>query len=148
MELLASRVDTRPIAVHILVYTVMEDAMAKYDRLAEHLSGLDRARKHTLSFERIESILGSSLPHSARTYQAWWANQKNGRHSQANAWLGEGWVTEDLSLDTCSITFAASATPRAPRAATKPGFSIDAAKRGVAIHYGVRPDQVDITIRG
>jgi hypothetical protein len=122
--------------------------MAKYDRLAQHLSGLDRSRKHTLSFERIEAVLGFSLPQSARAYQAWWANQKNGRHSQANAWLGEGWVTEDLSLESRSVTFAASGSPRAPRAVTKPGFSIDAAKRGLAVHYGVRPDQVDITIRG
>jgi len=121
--------------------------VAKYDRLAKHLSGLDRSRKHTLPFERIEAILGFPLPRSAKTYQAWWANQKNGRHVQANAWLDEGWVTEDLALNSRSVTFAASGTPRAPRSIIKPGFSIDAAKRGLAIHYGVRPDQVDITIR-
>ena len=121
--------------------------MPKYDRLGRHLSGLDRGTKHMLTFDRIESLLGFVLPRSAKTYQAWWANQKNGRHVQANAWLDEGWVTEDLSLADRRVTFAPSNTRRAPRDVTKPGFSIDAAKRGVGLHYGVRPDQVEITVR-
>jgi len=122
--------------------------MPKYDRLGLHLSGLDRSRKHMLTFDRIESLLGFALPRSAKTYQAWWANQKNGRHVQANAWLDEGWVTEGLSLTSRLVTFAPSNTPRSPRSVSKPGFSIEAAKRGVALHYGVRPEQVDINIRG
>lgn len=121
--------------------------MSKYDRLGKHLSGLDRSKKHSLAFGRIELILGFPLPRSARTHQAWWANQKNGRHVQANAWLDEGWVTEDLSLSGHRVTFAPSDTPRSPRAVEKPGFSIEAAKRGLAMRYGVRPDQVEITIR-
>ena len=121
--------------------------MPKYDRLGRHLSGLDRSQKHTLTFDQIESLLGFALPRSAKSYQAWWANQKNGRHVQANSWLDEGWVTEDLSLAERRVTFAQSNVPRMPRAVAKPGFSIDAAKRGLALHYGVRPGQVDITIR-
>jgi hypothetical protein len=121
--------------------------MSKYDRLGKHLSGLDRRRKHTIGFDRIESVLGFSLPRSARTYQAWWANQKDGRHVQANAWLDEGWVTEDLSLSEGHVTFAPTELPRSPRAVEKPGYSVEAAKRGVALRYGVRPDQVEITIR-
>jgi hypothetical protein len=122
-------------------------SVAKYDRLGKHLSGLDRARKHRLGFDRIEAILGFALPRSARSHQAWWANQKNGRHVQANAWLDEGWVTEDLSLSDRQVTFAPSDLPRSLRTVEKPGYSIDAAKRGVALRYGVRPNQVDITIR-
>lgn len=121
--------------------------MSKYDRLGQHLSGLDRSRGHTLSFDRIETLLGFALPRSARTYQAWWANQKNGRHVQANAWLDEGWLTEDLSFARHTVTFRPTNVPREPQAVTKPGNSIQEAKRSVAMHYGVRPDQVEITIR-
>ena len=72
--------------------------MAKYDRLGEHLSGLSRDTSHTLSFDRIEAIVGFALPKSARAYQAWWANQVGGGHVQANAWLDQGWHTAELSL--------------------------------------------------
>ena len=121
--------------------------MAKYDRLGQHLAGLDRSLSHTLDFSGIEAILGFALPRSARAHQAWWANQKNGRHVQANAWLDSGWVTEALSLSSRRVTFTSSVTPRSPRAASHPGLTIEAARRGLALHYGVRPDQVDIIIR-
>ena len=121
--------------------------MAKYDALGKHLARLDRSRKHRLSFDRIESVLGFTLPRSAKSYQAWWANQKNGRHVQANAWLDAGWVTEDLSLAERHVTFAPSDAPRTLQSVSSPGFTIEAAKRGVALRYGVRPDQVDIIIR-
>jgi hypothetical protein len=124
--------------------------MSKYDRLGEHLSGLDRETVHTLSFERIEAILGCRLPRSAREYQAWWANQIGAGHVQSNAWLDNGWHTELLSLSHKHVTFRPVATPRAPRGARKPtkGLSIDQAKRAVAIHHGVRLDQVEISLRG
>ena len=121
--------------------------MSKYDRLGRHLSGLDRSRGHTLRFDRIEGLLGFALPKSATIHQAWWANQKNGRHVQANAWLNEGWVTEDLSLARRTVSFRPTNLPREPQAVRKPGKSIQEAKRAVAMHYGVRPDQVEITIR-
>lgn len=125
--------------------------MSKYDRLGEHLSGLDRSDSHTLSFERIEAILGSTLPKSARDYQAWWANQVGGGHVQANAWLDNGWHTEQLSLARRQVTFTPVATPRAPkgvRGSRPRGLSIDEAKRSVALRYGVRPEQVEISVRG
>ena len=124
--------------------------MSKYDRLGKHLSGLDRATSHTLGFDRIEAILGFALPKSAHDYQAWWANQVGGGHVQANAWLDNGWHTEQLSLDRRQVTFTPVATPRAPkgvRSSSPRGLSIDEAKRGVAIHYGVRSDQVEISVR-
>ena len=124
--------------------------MPKYDRLGEHLSGLDRSTTHTLGFERIESILGSRLPKSAREYQAWWANQVGEGHVQSNAWLDNGWHTEMLSLKDMHVTFKPVATPRAPKGARKPappGLSIENAKRAVAIHYGVRANQVEISLK-
>ena len=124
--------------------------MAKYDPLGEHLSGLPRDTSHTLSFDRIEAILGFSLPKSARSYQAWWANQVGGGHVQANAWLDEGWHTEQLSLAQRQVIFTPVATPRAPKSARDsalPGLSIDEAKRAVALRHRVRPEQVEIAIR-
>ena len=124
--------------------------MSKYDPLAKHLRGLDRGASHTMSFERIEAVLGFSLPKSARQYQAWWANQVGAGHVQSNAWLGEGWHTESLSLSGSNVTFKPVETPRAPKSArgpTRRGLSIDEAKRQVAIHYEIRTDQVEITLR-
>lgn len=124
--------------------------MSKYDRLGEHLSGLDRGTTHQLSFERIEAILGFRLPKSAREYQAWWANQVGEGHVQSNAWLDNGWHTELLSLTGKHIAFKPVNTPRSPKGArtSARGLSIDDAKRAVAVHYGVRSDQVEISLRG
>jgi len=123
--------------------------MSKYDRLGEHLSGLDREMTHILSFDRIEAILGFSLPRSAREYQAWWANQVGAGHVQSNAWLDNGWHTELLSLSRKHVTFKPVDTPRAPKGARKvaAGMSIEEAKRAVAVHYGVQPGQVEISVR-
>ena len=124
--------------------------MPKYDRLGEHLSGLGRDSSRTFSFDRIEAILGFTLPKSARTYQAWWANQVGGGHVQANAWLDEGWRTEQLSLTRRQVTFTPVAIPRAPkgeRGSALAGLSIDEARRAVALRYRVRPEQVEIAVR-
>jgi hypothetical protein len=125
--------------------------MSKYDPLGEHLSGLGRSDSHMLTFDQIEAILGFSLPKSARQYQAWWANQVGSGHVQSNAWLDNGWHTELLSLGGKHVTFKPVDTPRAPKGArksTSSGLSIDDAKRAIAIHYGVRADQVAISLRG
>ena len=123
--------------------------MSKYDRLGEHLAGLDRGSSHILSFDRIEAVLGCALPRSARDYQAWWANQVGPGHVQSNAWLDNGWHTESLSLTGKHVTFKPVSTPRAPKGARRPaaGLSIGEAKRAVALHYGVRPNQVEISLR-
>ena len=78
--------------------------MSKYDRLGEHLSGLDRGTTHVLSFERIEAILGFRLPRSARDYQAWWANQVGAGHVQSNAWLDKQyWFTTGTELICAAV---------------------------------------------
>jgi hypothetical protein len=125
--------------------------MSKYDRLGEHLSGLDRETTHTLSFDRIEGILGFRLPKSAREYQAWWANQTGGGHVQSEAWVANGWHSEQLSLAGKHVTFkAVDAVPRskATRQRTGRGLSISEAKQAVALHYGVHADRVEISVTG
>src|SRR5690349_4269994 len=134
-----------------LVYTTPdqeERTMSKYDRLGEHLSGLVRDTTHTLSFDRIEAILGFRLPKSAREYQAWWANQTGGGHVQAEAWVANGWHTEQLSLAGKHVTFKAIDTSARSKERGHPaarGLSIAEAKRAVALHYGVHADRVEIS---
>jgi Nuclease subunit of the excinuclease complex len=77
--------------------------MSKYERLTAHLHGLS-GNEWTATFQELEKVLGFSLPSSARTYNAWWANDVTGsRHS--NAWLSAGWNTSDINLTGKSVTF-------------------------------------------
>lgn len=80
--------------------------MSKYDPLTIHLEGLS-ANEWTASFQVLEEVLGFSLPASAQTYSAWWANDAtSARHAQA--WLSAGWKTSDLNLTGRSVTFLRS----------------------------------------
>ncbi|MCD9625630.1 DUF7662 domain-containing protein [Rhabdothermincola salaria] len=78
--------------------------MAKYDPLHEHLvSKPDSLLK--LSFSEIERIFGEPLPASARKHQAWWANESDGSHVEARAWLDAGYRTQGLDLNSETIEF-------------------------------------------
>lgn len=126
--------------------------MSKYDPLERHLLGLDRTVEHRMSFAQIEQIVGCALPPSARTYQAWWANQRGAGHSQAHSWMGAGWHTGELDLKSKCVTFRPVDLPREPKlsgaapASTRP-LTIDEAKAGIALRLGVRASDIDITIR-
>ncbi|CCV10904.1 hypothetical protein [Mesorhizobium sp. STM 4661] len=76
--------------------------MTKYAPISDFLQrqALDEL---SLDFEKIEEILGASLPRSAYDYQAWWANDLS--HSQGKSWLDAGWKTENLNLTRRSVTF-------------------------------------------
>lgn len=76
-------------------------ARGKYAPLFRHLAALDMPRWQT-TFGDIESILGFSLPNSARIHRPWWSNQANGGHSHALAWQAAGWRT-------CAVDLAAEA---------------------------------------
>lgn len=70
----------------------------KYQRLYTFLSRL-QAEEWRASFSEIESILGFSLPVSARLHRPWWANQSGGSgHSQALAWGVAGWETAEVDM--------------------------------------------------
>ncbi len=79
--------------------------MSKYARLGRHLeeSGMESVR---LSFAEIERILGFSLPGSARSYRAWWANEARGSHSHAKyGWMAGGYRVLSLRLEAEHVTF-------------------------------------------
>ncbi len=81
--------------------------MAKYDPLRDFLAGLPRGqRRVTMSFAKVEEVLGASLPPSAHQYEDWW--QGSTRWSKAitiRAWEKVGWVVDDLNLRSRLVTF-------------------------------------------
>ncbi len=79
--------------------------MSRYSPLGRYLEGLGRERVG-MGFEEIERILGFSLPKSARTYRAWWANEARGSHSHAKyGWMHGGYRVHSLSFKTERVTF-------------------------------------------
>ena len=65
--------------------------MGKYEHLGDYLME-QPGDCCTLTFGRIEEIIGASLPSSARHHRAWWAN--DGTHPQARSWMRAGWSSE------------------------------------------------------
>jgi hypothetical protein len=72
--------------------------MTKYDPLRAFLESTASDISETaLSFRKIEVILGSSLPPSARKHRAWWANPSSPYdHPYAQAWLAAGWEVDTV----------------------------------------------------
>jgi hypothetical protein len=80
---------------------------SKYDALAAHLHR-QRQSPHTLSFAGIEDLIGTPLPDSSRTHNAWWGNDQSpdSTHSQAkHGWLAAGWEVESVDPERQFVTF-------------------------------------------
>lgn len=77
--------------------------MSKYEPLQKFFEQA-KSVQITLSFEEVEKILGAKLPASAKTHQAWWANNPTG-HSHCRAWVDAGWRTENLNLRERKVDF-------------------------------------------
>src|ERR1700739_970330 len=58
----------------------------------------------TVSFSRIEEILGRKLPPTAYENPTWWTNNPTG-HSQAKAWLGAGFRPEPVVTSSRLVVF-------------------------------------------
>lgn len=76
----------------------------KYEPLKRHLQSQLTAAQARMTFAEIEGLLAFPLPMSARKYQAWWSNTRQG-HSHAAAWLDADWRTADLDLAGEAVTF-------------------------------------------
>jgi len=76
----------------------------KYEALKRHLEHQFDLDRTSMSFAEIEGVLAFPLPVSARKYQAWWSNARQG-HSHAAAWLDAGWRTADLDLTGETVSF-------------------------------------------
>jgi hypothetical protein len=90
-----------PIAIAILA------RVAKYDPLRDHLDGLPRGQNRaTMTFARIEQLLGEPLPPSARAYDDWWRGRARWRKVlEARPWESVGWTVDDLDLKLGLVTF-------------------------------------------
>jgi hypothetical protein len=78
--------------------------MSKYDSLKGVLLRTNGTGV-TLTFTEIERALGFRLPISARKYRPWWANQSDGAHVQAQAWMGAGWRVWSVDLASETVRF-------------------------------------------
>jgi len=78
--------------------------MGKYEPLADYLKER-RSRSWEARFSEVEQVLGFPLPRSARTYREWWANQRDGGHSQAKGWQAAGWRVWSVDLVREQVEF-------------------------------------------
>jgi len=81
--------------------------MSKYDPLRIFLeNAATSVSEMTLTFQRIELILGLTLPPSARRHRAWWANPGTPHdHPYAQAWLTAGWKVDTVDQQAEWVRF-------------------------------------------
>ncbi|HPL67324.1 MAG TPA: hypothetical protein PLG94_12390 [Smithellaceae bacterium] len=78
--------------------------MSKYDPFKEFLAGIDIEESDIkISFDDIESIMGTSLPKTARLDRTWWANTMRSNH--AKSWLAQGWKVDKVELAQGVVLF-------------------------------------------
>ena len=77
----------------------------KYGALYRHLTALTE-QEWRATFLDVEIVLGSTLPRSARSHQAWWSNTTT--HSHAKSWLWAGWRTRNVNLNQETLLFVRS----------------------------------------
>ena len=84
--------------------------MPKYTPISEFLDAQPLKNiALTLSFSRIERMLGSPLPENAVRDPEWWANEYSPTgHVQARAWLGSGWIVDEVDLAAKWVSFVRS----------------------------------------
>ena len=80
--------------------------MSKYSPLRRYLSGLPSdTNEITISFQKLERIIGDKLPNSADRYREWWSNEESGSHVQAHAWMNANWMVETVNLKDKWVRF-------------------------------------------
>lgn len=99
--------------------------MGKYTPLQRYLEELSKTKTEIqLSFTAIENILQDKLPPAAHDHRAWWANEQNGPHVQAKAWIKAGWKVDIVNFQDEIITFIRFST----------NFSENPSKTKVSLH--------------
>jgi hypothetical protein len=79
---------------------------SRYDRLAEHLAGLD-APVITLTFAEIEAIVGPLPGEARRTNPSWWGTTPRARyrHPHTRYWRAAGYQADRPDLAAETVTF-------------------------------------------
>jgi len=94
---------------------------AKYYPLYEYLHRLSQDEPVTFTFDQLEAIIGASLPPSARTSRAWWANSDT---PQGRSWQEAGWLVDAVAVDESWVVFRpARITYRITPRRRRPGWS-------------------------
>jgi DNA-binding XRE family transcriptional regulator len=75
---------------------------SKYYPLFEYLQQQPDSELLELNFAEIEEILGKSLPPSAHTTRAWWANTQT---AQGRSWQEAKWLVDNVDFDDKYVLF-------------------------------------------
>lgn len=122
--------------------------MAKYEPLARFLAEVEDD-SITLKFDKVSELIPGGLPQSARDYRPWWANRYDGQGSQNQGWQSVGWETSDVDMKRAKVTFKRAIKRRSDfkdSPYVKP-LTIPEAKAGLAAHFGIVQDNIEIIIR-
>lgn len=77
--------------------------MTKYGPLEKYLS--QKALKSVpMTFSEIESVIGETLPPSARKHRAWWSNNPS-NSVITYAWLAAGYKSSEVNLEGERVVF-------------------------------------------
>lgn len=97
------------------------NSKSKYYPLFEYLQRQPDSGLLELTFAELEKILGKSLPASAHTTRAWWAN---GKAPQAQSWQEAKWLVDNVDFDKKNVVFRpARITYRVTPVHKSPGWS-------------------------
>ncbi len=77
---------------------------SKYHPLFDHLQKSQQPEV-TLTFSKVEELLGCKLPASAWTKRAWWSNRDSKGALQASAWVNAGYHVESVDLEQQAVKF-------------------------------------------
>jgi hypothetical protein len=92
------------LCLHCAKRVVSPTTKSKYGGLTSHLkfrasfTGLV-----TLTFARIDGLIGSNLPMDAYKDTAWWSNTSKNAHTKS--WLNAGWEVQEINLKEGKVTF-------------------------------------------
>ena len=77
----------------------------KYSPFSRYLLRRAKYTSHvSLSFAKIEGIIGDNLPFGALRNRGWWTNTSH--TSQGQAWLNVGWKVQEVDLNKRTVTLA------------------------------------------
>jgi DNA-binding XRE family transcriptional regulator len=77
-------------------------SQSKYYPLYEYLHQQPDTVLLELTFAEVEAKLGQSLPPTALSTRAWWANS---RSAQAHSWQEAGWLVDDVDFEQKIVVF-------------------------------------------
>ena len=78
--------------------------MSKYDLLGDYLKK-QTGKQITLTFQKIEEIIGVSMEPSARKYFRSWDNTGGSSAVRQNSWLNVGWKTVMVDMENEKVKF-------------------------------------------